>query len=100
MTSAVAALQLLRHQSVFDVGHAGAAVAFKAGSEETHFAHEGNELAREAAFAEAVFDDGDDVVFNEVAGRTADEEFVFGEAGVEVEEVEILELERHDCTWL
>ena len=30
----------------------------------------------------------------------ADEELVFAEAGVEMEEVEVLEFETHECTWL
>ena len=48
--------------------------------------------------AEAFLDDGDEVVFDEVAGGAADEEFVFSEAGVEMEKVEALEFESHDCT--
>ena len=43
--AAVAALQFLRHEAVFDVGHAGAAVAFEIGAEEAELAHEA-ELAR------------------------------------------------------
>ncbi len=65
------------------------------GAEEAELAHHGDEFAREAAFAEAILDDGDEVVFDEVAGGAADEEFVFREAGVEMKEVEVLEFEGH-----
>ncbi len=41
---------------------------------------------------------GMQVVFDEVAGRPADEQFVLGEAGVEMEKVEALEFEAHDRT--
>ena len=91
----VAAFQLLHHQAVLDIRHAGAAVALEVGAEEAQLAHEGNELARKTALAEAVFDDGNDVVFDEVASGAADEEFVFAEAGVEMKEVEVLEFEGH-----
>ena len=94
----VAAFQLLHHQAVLDVGHAGAAVALEVGAEEAQFAHEGNKFARKAALAETLLDDGDEIVFDEVAGRAADEELVFREAGIEVKEVEALEFESHDCT--
>ena len=53
----------------------------------------GNEFARKALVAEALLDDGDEVVFDEVAGGAADEEFVFTEAGVEMEKVEALKFE-------
>ena len=60
----VAALQLLHHQAVLDVGHSGAAVALEVGAEEAQLAHRRDQFARETAFAEAVFDDGDEVVFD------------------------------------
>jgi hypothetical protein len=91
----VAAFQLLHYQAVFHVGHAGAAVALEIGAEEAQLAHHGNKFAGETALAEAVFDDGDEVVFNEIASGAADEELVLRKAGVEMEEVEVLEFEGH-----
>jgi len=49
----VAAFQLLHHQAVFDVGHAGAAVAFEVGAEEAQFAHDGDQLARKTLRAKS-----------------------------------------------
>ena len=94
----VAAFQFLHHEAIFDVGHAGAAVALEVGAEEAELAHGGNEFAREALGAKALLDDGDEVVFDEVARGAADEEFVFAEAGIEMEKVEALKFESHDCT--
>ena len=63
----VAALQLLHHQAVLDVGHAGAAVALEVGAEEAQLAHHRDQLARKALRAEALLNDGDEVVLDEVA---------------------------------
>ena len=94
----VAAFEFLHHQAVFDVGHAGASVALEVGAEEAELAHDGNQFAREALGAKAFLDDGDEVVFDEVARGATDEEFFFIEAGIEMEKVEALEFESHDCT--
>ncbi len=40
----------------------------------------GNEFARKALGSEALLDDGDQVVFDEIAGGTADQQFIFAEA--------------------
>ncbi len=99
--SGVAAFQLLHHEAVLDVGHAGAAVALEVGAEEAEFSHDGDELARKALGAETFLDDGNEVVFDEVARGAANEEFVFAEAGIEMEEIDALEFESHDdtCRW-
>ena len=91
----VAALELLHDKAVFDIGHAGASVAFEIGAEEAELAHDRDELAREAADAKAFFDDGHEVVVDEVAGGAADEQLFFIEAGVEMEKIESLKLESH-----
>ena len=44
----VAALQLLHHQAVLHVGHAGAAVALEIGAVEAQLAHHWHEFARKA----------------------------------------------------
>ncbi len=91
----VAALHLLRHQAVFHIGHSGAAVAVQIGAEEAHLAHRLHQLAGKAAFAVALFDDGDQVVVDEAASGVADKPLIFGEQGIEADEVDVLELESH-----
>ena len=70
----VAALQLLHHLPVGDVGHAGAAVAGEIGAEEAEFAQLGHQVHGEGGFAIVLFDDGQDFVVHELAGGLADEE--------------------------
>ena len=77
--AAVAALEFLRHESVFDGGHAGAAVAGEGGSVEAELAHGLDELFGEASVAVALLDDGDEVLFDEEAGVVAHEALVVGE---------------------
>ncbi len=93
----VAAFEFLHHEAVFDVGHAGAAIAFEVGAEEAQFAHDGHQFARKALGAETLLDDGDEVVFDEVAGCAADEQLIFTEAGIEMEKIETLKFESHDA---
>ena len=94
--SGVAAFQLLHHQAVLDVGHAGAAVAIEVCAVKAKFAHDGDQLARKTLGAEALLDDGDEVVLDKVARSFADEQFVLAEAGVEVDKIEALKFEAHD----
>ena len=94
----VAALEFLHHQAVFDVRHAGAAVALEVGAEEAELAHHRDEFARKALGAEALLDDRDQVVFDEIAGGAADQQFVFAEACIEMKKVNALKFESHDCT--
>ena len=65
----VAAFQFLHDQAVFDVRHPGAAVTLQAGAEEAELAHGLDQFARKAAGAIAFFDDGDEIVFDELARR-------------------------------
>ncbi len=92
----VSALELLHDEAVLDVGHAGAAVAVEVGSKEAELAHLRNELAGEVAFAIALFDDGDEVVLDELARGVAGEALVVGEESVEADEVDPFEFEGHD----
>ncbi len=52
----IAALEFLHDQAVFDVVHAGAAVAFQVGAEKTQPAHLRDQFARETRLAEAIAD--------------------------------------------
>ncbi len=91
----VAALEFLHDEAVLDVGHAGAAVALEAGAEEAELAHLGNEFFGKAALAVALLDDGDEVVFDELAGGVAREALVVAEEAVEADEVYALERKSH-----
>ena len=93
--AAVAALQFLHDQSVFDIRHPGAAVAFEAGAIEAQVGHGFDQFLGEAAGAVALLDDGDEVVFDELAGGVADQALVVGEQGVEFEEIDAPELDGH-----
>ena len=84
----VAALEFLRDEAVGDVGHAGAAVAVKAGAEEAEFAELRNEMLGECAFAAVLFDDGDDFGFDELAGGLAGEFFLVVEERIEIDEID------------
>ncbi len=94
----VAALELLHHEAVFHVGHAGAAIALEVGAEEAKLAHDGDKFARKALCSKAFLDDRDQVVFDEIARGTANQQFIFAEACIEMEKVNALKFESHDCT--
>src|SRR5437667_7853385 len=81
----IAALQLLHEESILDVGHAGAAVAFEICAEETEPAHFGDQLAGKAGFAEAVPDEGKNFVLDELAGSLADQQLLLVEEGIDEE---------------
>ena len=95
----VAALQLLHDEAVLHIGHAGAAVALKASAVKAQLAHRRNQLARETPLAKALFDDGNHVCVDKLAGGAADEQFLFREARVEMEKIETLKFEGHGCTF-
>ena len=72
----IAALEFLHQQPVFDVVHTRAAVAFERCAKEAEFAHGTHQLARKAAVAVALLDNGDEVVFDKGARTGADDKFV------------------------
>ncbi len=93
----VAAFEFLRHQAVFDVAHAGAAIAFERRAEEAEIGHGLDQFARKAAGAVALFDDGDEIVFDELAGGVADQAFFFGEQRIELDEIDTAKFDgRHE----
>ena len=93
----VAALEFLRHQSVFDVAHAGAAVAFERRAEEAEIGHGLDQFARKAAGAVALFDDGNEIVFDELARGVAHQALFFGEQRIELDEIDTAKFDgRHD----
>ena len=80
----VAALQFLRDQAVFDIRHAGAAIAMQRCAEEAEIGHGLDQFARKAAGAIALLDDGDEIVFDELAGGVADQALVVVQQGIEM----------------
>src|SRR5229473_1106939 len=65
----IAALEFLHDQSVFDIGHAGATVAFEIGAEKTKPSQLQNHLGRKPRVAEAVADEWYYAVLDELARR-------------------------------
>ncbi len=96
--AAVAALQLLHHQAIFDVAHAGAAVTFQAGAEETQLAEGLHQLTREASFAVALLDDGNQIVFDELAGAVTHQALVVAEQRIEGDEVHSVKSHGHTAS--
>src|SRR4029077_84590 len=94
----VAAFQFLRHQSVFHIRHARAAVALQVRAEKSQLGHGLDQFARKTPGAVALFDDRDEIVFNELARRIADQTLVVGEQRVEADEVDSTEFDGwHEC---
>jgi len=94
----IAAFNFLHDQAIFDAIQAGAAIAVDIGAEESEFAHLADQVGGEAAVVVAVFDDGEDLFVDELAGGLSDEAFVIGEEGVKVEVVNAFE-GRHTTSW-
>jgi hypothetical protein len=84
----VAALQFLRHQAVFDVAHAGAAVALERRAKKSQLGHGLDQFAGKAAGAVALLDDGNEVVFDELARGIAHQAFFVGEQGIVLNEID------------
>ena len=89
----VAAFEFLGDQAVFDVAHAGAAIAFQRRAEEAEIGHGFDQFAGEAAGAIALFDDGDEIVFDELAGGIAHQALFFGEQRIELDEIDTAEFD-------
>ena len=90
----VAALELLHDEPVHDVVQPGAAVLLgEIGAEVAVLAHLGDELAREAAVDVGLTDDRQDFFVDEGADGVADGAFLFGEGGVDVEQVAVARAE-------
>lgn len=87
----VAAFEFLHNEAVFDVVEAGAAVAFEVGSEEAEAGEFGDEFGGKASVTVGVADEGEDAIVDELPGGLADEEFVGGEEGIDLEIVDASE---------
>ena len=77
--------------------HAGAAVAVERCAEEAEIGHGLDQFAGKAAGAVALLDDGDEIVFDELARGVADQALFFGEQGIEFDEIDAAEFDgRHE----
>ena len=81
----IAALQFLRHQAVFHVGHARASVALQARAEKAELGHLRHQLHRKFSFAVVFLDDRHDFRIYKLACSIARELFFVAEHGIEVE---------------
>ncbi len=86
--SGIAALEFLRDESVFDVGHARAAVAFQARAEKPEFGHLRNKLHGKFSFAIVLLDDGHDFSVDELPRGLAGESFFVAQERIEVEVID------------
>ena len=83
----IAALELLHHLAIGDVGHSGATVAGKIGAKKSQGGQLGEQLHGKGGFAIVPLDDGQDFVIDELARGLADEAIFVAEQGIEIEEV-------------
>src|SRR5207342_2593881 len=84
----ISTLQFLRHEAVFHVTHACATVSLQRSSEKAHFRHGLNEFPGKPSCAIALFDDRNQIVFNELASAVANQSFFVGEQGIKLDEVD------------
>src|SRR5436190_156235 len=98
--SAVAALQLLHYQSVFNIGHARTSIALKAGTEKSQVTEGLNQFARKTSFSVALLDDRDKIFLNEFPRIIADQPLVVGQQRVEIDEVHTFEFDCRHITLL
>ena len=83
----VAPLDLLHQQSVLDVAHAGAPIAFEIRAEETEASHLRDQLARETRLAEAVADQRQHPLVHELARRLAHQQFLLVEQRIDLQKI-------------
>ena len=92
----ITAFQLLHHQTVFDIRHSRATVAFQAGAVKAEIGHRLHQFARETSGAVAFFNDGNEIVFDKLAGGIANQPLVVAEQRVESDEVYSSEFQCHE----
>ena len=93
----VAAFEFLRHEAVFHIAHAGAAVAFQRRAEKAQVGHGLDQFARKAPGAVTFLDDGDEIVFDELARGVADQAFFVGQQGIVLDEIDAAKFDgRHE----
>src|SRR5207248_8242910 len=72
----ISTFKLLHQQSILDIVHARAAIAFERRAVEAEFAHRTHQFARETTFAVALLNDPDEIVLNKPARAGPDDQFV------------------------
>ena len=84
----VAALEFLHDKAVLNVVHASTAIAFEVCTEESELTHLRDKLRREGTLIESVAHQRYDLFIDKLAGGLPDQQFVFGEEGIEVEVID------------
>jgi hypothetical protein len=96
-TPLIAALQFLCHQSVLHVPHSRAAIALQRRTKESQFRHRFDEFAGKSASSVAFFDDGNQIVLNELPRGVADEPFLVSEQRIILDEIDTAKFDgRHE----
>lgn len=80
----IGAFKFLHQESVLDVVHTGATVAFEIGAEEAQGGHFGDKLRGEGGAVEGVAHERLRGFVNEAARGGADQQFLFGQEGIKV----------------
>jgi hypothetical protein len=86
---------LLHDEAVLDVVHLGAAIAPQGGAEKPEFGHGLHQFPREAAFPVALFDDGNQIVFDELPRGVPYHELFVGKQRIEFDEIEAFKFDCH-----
>ena len=73
----------------------GASIALEAGAKEAQLAHGLNQLPRKAAIAIALLDDGNYIVFDELASSIARQQLIARQQPVKLDEINPFKFERH-----
>ena len=84
----IAALEFLHHQAVGHVGHARAAVAGKIRAEKSQLRQLRHQVHRKRRFAIVLFDDGQDLLVDELPRRLPRETFLIVQQRIEFQEVD------------
>ena len=79
----VAALDLLHHQPVFHIVHPGAAISFEVRAQEAQASQLRDELRREARLAEAIADERQHALIDELASGLPHQQLLLGELRVD-----------------
>src|SRR5262249_33870969 len=86
--AAVTAFQFLHQQSILDVAHFGAAVAFEVGAEEAQLRHLRDQVPREGGLAVMFLYDRNHTVFDKAARGLPDHQLLLAEQGIDLQVVD------------
>src|SRR5262249_29192959 len=79
----IAPLEFLHEQTVFDIAHSRAAVAFQIRAEKSELAHFRHQLQRKLRFTIRIADHGSHTIVHELPRGLPDHEFLFAELRID-----------------